>query len=128
MDIIIENRNLELAETVKNQVRSRSKNMFSHAQHLVTRLSMYLADVNGPKGGKDKQCKVVVKCKNIPPIIVSERQSSLNKAINNALHRAEYRVKERAKKHKLNKSKKTAQTRFLKQNLFDDTDDFQTVN
>lgn len=66
----------------------------------VERVSVRLRDINGPKGGDDKECCVEVKLSNAPTVVVSKRNSDAYTGIRKALGRAS-----RATLRRLNKKR-----------------------
>jgi ribosome-associated translation inhibitor RaiA len=79
----------------------------------VERLVIRLRDLNGPKGGEDKQCSVEIKLAHCDPIVVSKTSAdayaSIRKALSRASRIAVRRIgKRRAKKHIANSSKPSA--------------------
>lgn len=73
---------------VENYILRRCAFAFSRMQHAIERTSVTMTDVNGPKGGIDKQCRIVIKPEAMSPIVVSEQQSTLKLAVDRAIARA----------------------------------------
>ncbi|MFK7975921.1 MAG: hypothetical protein AB8C02_07270 [Halioglobus sp.] len=61
---------------------------FGRMQHALEDASITLSDINGPKGGLDKQCRIVVRSSTTAPIVVVEKQSELKLAIDRGIARA----------------------------------------
>ncbi len=81
----------ELADYVNRRVRF-SMGRFAGR---ISRLSIRIADVNGPRGGVDKRCDVVVEAGLAQPIVVHERHASLFAAIGLAVERAQRTLRRR---------------------------------
>jgi putative sigma-54 modulation protein len=47
-------------EVFRGHIRQRVEETFSRIRRRITRISVHLADVNGPRGGYDKHCMVKV--------------------------------------------------------------------
>lgn len=69
-------------------IQRRFSFAFSRMQHAIDAASVTLSDVNGPKGGVDKQCRIVIQSAAVPPIVISEQQSELRQAIDRGMSRA----------------------------------------
>lgn len=54
---------------------------------LVTRTTVQLSDVNGPRGGLDKRCQVIVKPVGLAPVVVTAHSRDWRQALDNALAR-----------------------------------------
>jgi putative sigma-54 modulation protein len=64
VEISIETSGLRLSRTemenFRGHIRQRVEETFSRIGRRITRVSVHLADVNGPRGGYDKHCMVKV--------------------------------------------------------------------
>ena len=64
MEISIETSGLRLSRTemenFRGHIRQRVEETFSRIRRRITRVTVHLADVNGPRGGYDKHCMVKV--------------------------------------------------------------------
>lgn len=88
MELTITNLNVDISQDNLSQIKQKTRRMFSHICDSVQAIKVVVDDINGPKGGKDKHCRVVIFSKNRPDIVISDNQSSAMSAINNALNRA----------------------------------------
>lgn len=59
----------------------------------VERVSVRIEDVNGPRGGVDRECRVKVVLSGLPSVVVVERDASVAAAIDVALGAAERAVR-----------------------------------
>jgi putative sigma-54 modulation protein len=62
-------------------------------------LNVSLFDINGPKGGEDKCCKIIVKINGTSSIVVQETAADLYDAINTCSRRARRAVKRQLSVH-----------------------------
>ena len=88
MKIIFNNRNLSDINEIRTYINRKTVLCFSRNQSKIKTVSITLADINGPKGGKDKQCKIRVITNNIPEIVITEERENLLHAIDRSLMRA----------------------------------------
>ncbi|MEZ5356180.1 MAG: HPF/RaiA family ribosome-associated protein [Bryobacteraceae bacterium] len=54
----------------------------------IQKLTVRLADVNGPRGGRDKRCVVRLESHLREPIVIAERQERIQAAVSAAAERA----------------------------------------
>ncbi len=98
MRSLVKARNMALTDSVKAYVERRIEFTFSRSQHVIQSLTVTLADINGPKGGNDKQCKVLVRVNGLPDLVIVDRQVDLHHAIDRALFRASHNILQRLKR------------------------------
>lgn len=59
----------------------------------IERVSVRIKDVNGPRGGIDKLCRIKVVLSGLPSVVVEQQHASLQAAVERALRRTERAVK-----------------------------------
>lgn len=57
-----------------------------------------LSDLNGPRGGRDKQCQLLLKIDGAPPIVVRDTEEDLYIAVDRAAERASRTLARQAKR------------------------------
>jgi ribosome-associated translation inhibitor RaiA len=75
-------------EEVREFVRRRLRFALGRLDGAVSRISVRLLDVNGPKGGDDKVCKMIVRTSSGGNVIVEETHADLFAAVSKAADRA----------------------------------------
>lgn len=73
----------------------------------IERVSVRVSDVNGPRGGGDKICRIKVVLSSLPSVIFESQASSLNDTVNGALAGTERAVR-RSMQRRLTKPVKAA--------------------
>ena len=75
-------------------------------RHRLKQVYLYIENVNGPRGGIDKQCRCVLHLRRIPPVVVQDKDSCMNSLIHRVASRAVYALSQKADR----------QTKRVKQN------------
>jgi ribosome-associated translation inhibitor RaiA len=60
----------------------------------IERVSVRIEDVNGPRGGVDKRCRIKVVLSGLPSVVIEQRHASLQAAVDGALRRTESAVRQ----------------------------------
>lgn len=64
--------------------------------HRVKQVFLYIEDVNGPRGGVDKQCRCVLHLRRLRPIVIRDRDENVHALV----HRVGDRVVEALRRKK----------------------------
>lgn len=67
----------------------------------IERVSVRVEDVNGPRGGVDKRCRIKVVLSGLPSVLVEEHDHSLQAAMDRALARAERSVRSAVQRRRM---------------------------
>ena len=67
----------------------------------IERVSVRVGDVNGPRGGVDQVCRINVVLIGLPPVVVEERDASLEAAIDGAITRTERAVRRSVQRRRM---------------------------
>ncbi len=113
MKLHLNAKKVDLPEQIQAYIKQRAVYAFSRTQHIVSTVHVTVTDINGPRGGKDKQCKIVVRTDNFPDIVIAETQAELLPCINRALARSNQNLLQRLKRKRLRKQSHI--TQFHKQ-------------
>lgn len=57
--------------------------------------SIFFEDVNGPKGGVDKQCRCVLQLRRMPTIVITDQDENLTSLANRVANRAAYTLSQK---------------------------------
>ncbi|MEP7705058.1 HPF/RaiA family ribosome-associated protein [Paraglaciecola sp. 25GB23A] len=98
MQLNIHAQNLNISEQLKEEFGQRIKGIFDRTQQKIRKVRVIFTDVNGPKGGEDKQCRVQLVLFGLPTVNVVSKQANLHKALAHALSVAKRTLKRRYNK------------------------------
>jgi ribosome-associated translation inhibitor RaiA len=73
--------------------------MLGRYETKVVNVNVSLFDINGPKGGEDKCCKIIVKINGASSIVVQDTAEDLYDAINTCTRRCRRAVKRQLSVH-----------------------------
>lgn len=99
MRIDIQTKELKLGQTFKQALKVKIRKLFQRNGADIRQINITFKDVNGPKGGDDKLCKVNVFVKG-QHILVSARESTAYKAAASAIKKANAALNKRFDKSK----------------------------
>jgi len=66
----------------------------------VGRISVYITDLNGPRGGVDKMCQITADVKAGRPVLILERGADLSSMVHRAARRLGYRIARQTQRHR----------------------------
>ena len=88
MQIDIQTFRLALAPEQREQIRRRASFALSRLRARIARVEVRLWDINGSRGGVDKQCRVRVTLTHGPAAVIEDLDADLPTLIDRALARA----------------------------------------
>jgi putative sigma-54 modulation protein len=88
MQIGIRTSHLSLQPEQRQQIERRASFALARLSTLIKRVEVSLADTNGPRGGVDKRCRVLVHLDGGSTAFVEDRDSDLVALIDRTLDRA----------------------------------------
>jgi putative sigma-54 modulation protein len=80
-------RDIEWTDELREKVERRVAFALDRYGAQVSHVSLYIADLNGPKGGVDKLCQVTATLRRAKPVLILEKDSEILPTINRALDR-----------------------------------------
>ncbi len=83
----------ELDDADRNYIRRKLGRKLGRFAFSIERASVRVEDVNGPRGGIDKRCRIKIVLTGLPSVLVDEQHHALQAAIDGALVRVERAVR-----------------------------------
>jgi len=99
MLVNIQSRHFSLSAALSKYVKSKIQIMLSRYESKIISINVSLFDINGPKGGEDKCCKIIIKINGASSIVIQETAEDLYDAINTCSRRARRAVKRQLSIH-----------------------------
>ena len=88
MRIQIQSLAFPLTAAVLDHIETRLRIALARIRDRIRRVDVRLGDKHGPRGGKDKFCRIQVFLEDAPPVLVEDRGGDLYAAIDRAAERA----------------------------------------
>lgn len=95
MRINIQTSGLELTEGLRKHTEKRLSFALGWANDDVRKVNVRLFDINGPRGGNDKRCRIQIPIAGGPDVVVEDTEADLYAAIDRAADRTERTVTRR---------------------------------
>ena len=89
MQVTIRARHLLLTPEMHSEIRHRIYVAFARISASIRSLDITLADINGPKGGADKQCRLRIRGVGMTKIVVEQVGVDTLATVSSAAERAE---------------------------------------
>lgn len=100
MKLIIKAKKIKRNGAILQHIHQRVGFAFARSRQIVESLTITVRDINGPKGGVDKECTVLVRTNALPTIVIKEKQSRIRVAIDRAITRASHNLMQRLKRNR----------------------------
>lgn len=88
MHIVIQARGFDLTAGLREHIERRLRFALDWAEHHVSAIDVGLSDLNGPRGGEDKCCRVKVARPGAVDVVIEDVETDLYVAIDRAVDRA----------------------------------------
>ena len=88
MQIDIRAHDFPLSDALRSHAERRLRFALSCCDEHIQRVVMRLSDINGPRGGADKRCRLQVVLAGLPDVVVEDVEANLYVAIDRATDRA----------------------------------------
>lgn len=97
MRLEIRQRGMNITEELRVHVWDRLQLALGRFARAIDRVWVYLRDVNGPRGGLSKKCRIVVELPRRGRVIVTGMDTDIFAAITRTASRAKFAVRRRIK-------------------------------
>ena len=101
MQISIQSHGFKLTPALSEHVKRRLGFALSRSSEQIRRVDVWLADVNGPRGGVDKRCRLAIKLPRQPAMMIEQSDSDMYAAISRSAATAGRRVIGKLKRSKM---------------------------
>lgn len=111
MHIEIQTNGFELTAGLREHTERRLRFALSWASHDVRKVAVRLFDINGPRGGNDKRCRIQIPLPGTADVMIEDTEPDLYIAIDRAADRADRavaRLLERQRQHRHGTAKNAA--------------------
>lgn len=98
MRLEIRHRGVKVTGDLRDHLKERCRLALGRFGRRIDRVRVYLRDVNGPRGGPDKKCRIVV---DLPPrgrVVVTGTDTDMRAAITGTAERAAFAVRRHVKR------------------------------
>lgn len=85
----------DLTDGLREHAERRLIYALDWAHHDVSKVSVRMSDINGPRGGNDKRCQVRISLPRVREVVVEKTDADLYVAIDRAIERTERTVARR---------------------------------
>ena len=92
MTISIRVRGIEWTDELRKEVERSVAFAVDRYQTHVNHVSVYLVDLNGPKGGADKLCQMTATLRSGNLVFILEKGAEIVPTVNRAVDRLRYRI------------------------------------
>lgn len=101
MKVRIQSQGFALTPTISAHAHKRLDALLNRYDEEVISVDVYLKDLNGPKGGYDKQAIMRVQLRHLPPVSISTTRTDLYKSIDVSVRRLLRSVRRTVTREKL---------------------------
>lgn len=88
MSIAVLDRSGVVTKSLRELAKRRLRFALSRFDARIQRVELTVSDANGPRGGVDKSCRIAVKLRRIPQVVVEDADMDVAKAISRAAEKA----------------------------------------
>ena len=92
MKLDIRTRHLVLTPEIRDEARHRIAIAFARISPWIRSIDVTITDINGPKGGADKQCRLRVRGRSIRSVVVEHVGTDTLATVSMAAERAEQAI------------------------------------
>jgi uncharacterized protein (UPF0212 family) len=108
MKIKVNNKQKQLSQDAVQLAIEKIEVGFNKFGADVISVELAAEDINGPRGGVDKECRLLVRLRKMEDAVATVREVSFAKAISLAINRAQRSVKRKIQRRSLRKLERSA--------------------
>ncbi|MFO0973439.1 MAG: ribosome-associated translation inhibitor RaiA [Phycisphaerae bacterium] len=109
MNVQIAGRKVVVDDELRDHVNRRLKFAIGRFTKRVAEVRVALSDVNGPKGGPDKRCRITLEIIPSGGLMAEETQADLFAAVSGAAERVKHALKRELERRRSGRSRARAQ-------------------
>jgi putative sigma-54 modulation protein len=87
MNLFVRSSNVALTQPIRTHIDRRVRMVLGRFGRKIARVSVRISDVNGPRGGVDKLCRIEARFWGSIPVVVEDAAGDLRHAIDRSIHR-----------------------------------------
>ena len=87
MNLFVRSSNVALSQPIRTYIDRRVRMVMGRFGRKIARVSVRISDVNGPRGGVDKLCRIEARFWGRIPVVVEDVAADLPQAIDRAIRR-----------------------------------------
>ena len=87
MRLEIRSQDLEIGQGLRGSIERRLRFVLGRFGTRIARVTVYLTDLNGPRGGMDKRCRIVVRLVRAGQVFVEDTDTDLGAVVDRATDR-----------------------------------------
>lgn len=101
MEIAVRARDIVWNEDLEQQVQRSIEFAVDRHRSRIDRISVYVTDLNGPRGGVDKLCQITAEVRGAKPVMILEKGDDILAAVKRAVRRLAYRIGRRLHRRRI---------------------------
>jgi hypothetical protein len=87
MNLDVRPQGIEIDEEVREHLKRRLEFVLGRFSRRVERIQVFLVEQNGPRGGIDKLCRILVRVRGLQHVVVEDRDANLVPLIDRTANR-----------------------------------------
>ena len=100
MQLHIHQKGLKIGRTLRDQITEQVETAFRRLSKRIRAITVYLTDINGSRGGIDKECQIAVQLHRGGTVRVGQTDADLVAAVNVATDRVNHAVTRRLERRR----------------------------
>ena len=100
MRIQVRSTNIPMSIETQREIERRCRLSLDHLHGQVAQVLFHLSDLNGPRGGHDKRCRISIRLADGATVMIRATEPDEFRAVASALEKAKHRLNEHLKKRR----------------------------